>query len=126
MLCHVEVHNPAAIMCKNDQNEQDAKGCRGNGEEIDRNKFPDVIFQECSPVLRRRFLSFRFEGIYDDIYQREYGFWRPVIREVVDKYLDCGNLHSGFARIGCENPECRQETRVEAKEFTSRGRSPQN
>ena len=42
-----------------------------------------------------------FERGYDDTYQREYGFWRPVIRQVIDKYLDCGDLHSGFARVRC-------------------------
>jgi hypothetical protein len=42
-----------------------------------------------------------FEQIDDDVYARDYGFWRPIIREVVDKYLDCGDLHCGFARVRC-------------------------
>ena len=42
-----------------------------------------------------------FERIYDDTYQQEYGFWRPVIRQVIDKYLDCADLHCGFARVRC-------------------------
>jgi hypothetical protein len=45
----------------------------------------------------------RFEQIYDDVYAREYGFWRPVIREVVDKYIDCGDLRCGFARARCSS-----------------------
>jgi len=37
----------------------------------------------------------------------EDGFFRPIVREVVEKYLDCGNPRSGFARIRC--PDCHAE-----------------
>ncbi len=30
-----------------------------------------------------------------------YGYWRPVIAEVVEKYLACGILKHGFARVRC-------------------------
>ena len=43
------------------------------------------------------------ERVYDDKYQKEHGFWRPVIREVIHKYLDCGDLHHGFARVRCSS-----------------------
>jgi hypothetical protein len=33
-----------------------------------------------------------FERVYDDRYQQQYGFWRPVIGEVLRKYLQCGDL----------------------------------
>ncbi|MFQ5720844.1 MAG: transposase, partial [Acidobacteriota bacterium] len=36
-----------------------------------------------------------------------YGFWRPVIAEAVEKFLTCGDLHEGFARIRC--PNCHHE-----------------
>jgi hypothetical protein len=36
-----------------------------------------------------------FERVYDDRYQQQYGFWRPVIGEVLRKYLQCGDLHRG-------------------------------
>jgi hypothetical protein len=49
----------------------------------------------------------RFEQIYDQVYEQEYGFWRPIIREVIDKYINCGDLHSGFARVRC--PACADE-----------------
>ncbi len=42
-----------------------------------------------------------FERVCDDRYQQQYGPWRPVIGEVMRKYLDCGGLHRGFARLGC-------------------------
>ena len=29
--------------------------------------------------------------------------------KVADAFLDCGDIRHGFARIGCENPECRHE-----------------
>jgi hypothetical protein len=37
----------------------------------------------------------------------EGGFFRPIVKEVVERYLDCGNPRSGFARIRC--PDCGEE-----------------
>ena len=37
----------------------------------------------------------------------EGGYFRPIIQEVVGRYLDCGNPRSGFARIRC--PDCHAE-----------------
>jgi hypothetical protein len=34
-------------------------------------------------------------------------FWRPIIGTVVGKFLACGDLQQGFARVGC--PKCREE-----------------
>jgi hypothetical protein len=51
----------------------------------------------------------RFEGLYDERFAKTHGHWRPVVRQVADALLDCGDLRHGFARIGCENPECRHE-----------------
>ena len=33
--------------------------------------------------------------------QERYGFYRPVIRKVVKKFLGCGDLTQGFARVQC-------------------------
>ncbi|TFG92595.1 MAG: transposase [Syntrophobacterales bacterium] len=52
----------------------------------------------------------RFLTEYEDRFEREYGFFRPIVREVVEKYLDCGNPRSGFARIRC--PDCAEERLV--------------
>jgi len=57
------------------------------------------------PVLATHFDSFLTR--YETLFQRRYGYLRPVVREVVERYLDCGNPMCGFARIRC--PECRGE-----------------
>jgi len=44
---------------------------------------------------------------YENRFEREYGYFRPVIQNVVEKYLDCGNPMCGFARIRC--PDCGEE-----------------
>jgi len=37
--------------------------------------------------------------IYESRFEKEYGYFRPIVREVVERYLDCGNPRCGFARI---------------------------
>jgi len=49
----------------------------------------------------------RFLTEYEHRFEKEYGFFRPIIKEVVERYLDCGNPRCGFARIRC--PDCGQE-----------------
>jgi ribosomal protein S27E len=49
----------------------------------------------------------RFLSEYEGRFEREYGFFRPIIKEVVERYLDCGNPRCGFARIRC--PDCQAE-----------------
>lgn len=63
---------------------------------------------QSSPLYR--LLQDHFEelaGAYEERFEHLYGPWRPVVREVVEKYLDCGNLELGFARVRCE--ECGAE-----------------
>ena len=40
-----------------------------------------------------------FVQVYDENYSRQYGFWRPYIKQVIYRYLDCGDLHDGFACV---------------------------
>ena len=49
----------------------------------------------------------RFVAEYEGRFERTYGYYRPIITDVVEKYLDCGNPCCGFARIRC--PRCRAE-----------------
>ena len=41
------------------------------------------------------------EAVWDDRYVHRFGFWRPYVMEVIHRYLDCGDLHCGFARVKC-------------------------
>jgi hypothetical protein len=47
------------------------------------------------------------ERVWDERYERKYGFRRPVVRRVVEQFLDCGDLRCGFARLWC--PTCRKD-----------------
>jgi len=49
----------------------------------------------------------RFLTVYEGRFEKEYGHFRPVVKEVVERYLDCGNPRSGFARI--RGPDCHSE-----------------
>jgi len=44
----------------------------------------------------------QFLAEYESRFEKEYGFLRPIIKDVVERYLDCG-----FARIRC--PDCGEE-----------------
>jgi len=44
-----------------------------------------------------------FLKAYESRFEREYGYLRPIVEKVVDKYLDCGNPKCGFARIKCSD-----------------------
>ena len=44
-----------------------------------------------------------FESVYEERYQYKFGVLRNVVRQVVDKYLGCGDLRRGFARIKCKD-----------------------
>ena len=45
----------------------------------------------------------QLEMFWDERYGRRYGFWRPYVKEVICRYLDCGDLHFGFARVKCKD-----------------------
>jgi ribosomal protein S27E len=44
-----------------------------------------------------------FEQVYEDRFERQYGFYCPYVKQVIYRYLDCGILHHGFARVRCED-----------------------
>ena len=45
--------------------------------------------------------------VYEERFEKPYGFWRPYLQKVIDRYLDCGDLHHGFARVKCR--DCQHE-----------------
>ncbi len=47
------------------------------------------------------------EQIYDERFNKQYGFFRPYVKQVIYRYLDCGILYNGFARVKCG--ECGHE-----------------
>ena len=49
----------------------------------------------------------RFQVMYEELFEREYGPLRPVVGKVVEKYLECGIVENGFARVVCSN--CKAE-----------------
>jgi hypothetical protein len=60
---------------------------------------------ELSPFYKRVSDYFdEFERIYPDRYGMRFGFWRPIIRRAIDKFLKCGDPRHGFARVCC--PKC--------------------
>jgi hypothetical protein len=48
-----------------------------------------------------------FERNYSEKFEKQYGYFRPVISEVVHAYMRCGDLKDGFARVRC--PKCGHE-----------------
>jgi hypothetical protein len=51
-------------------------------------------------VLNRvLFHSFdRVQAEYESHFERKHNYFRPIIKEAVERYLDCGNPKCGFAR----------------------------
>jgi hypothetical protein len=46
-------------------------------------------------------------GVWEDRFERTYGFWRGFVDEVVLSFQACGDLEVGFARAYCD--ECRSD-----------------
>jgi hypothetical protein len=55
MFGHVEVKNTAPVMRQYEEDVKDAEGGRRHREEVDRDQRTDVVVEEGSPRLRRRF-----------------------------------------------------------------------
>jgi len=48
-----------------------------------------------------------FIQVYERQFERPCGFWRPYLKKVVYRYLECGGLHHGSARVKCR--DCHHE-----------------
>lgn len=82
----------------------------------------EAIYQPRKPKLSPLYRSIvshfaEFESVYEDRYQKRYGVLRDVVREIVYKYLGCGDLRKGFARIKCKG--CNHEVLLA---FSCKGR----
>ena len=47
-----------------------------------------------------------FQEAYPYFYERDYGPWSPVLERTVERFLQCGILSHGFARLRCS--DCRE------------------
>jgi hypothetical protein len=45
----------------------------------------------------------QLEMQWQDRYAPRYGFWRSYVTDVIYRYLECGDLHFGFARVRCQD-----------------------
>ncbi|MBI5096611.1 MAG: transposase zinc-binding domain-containing protein [Nitrospirae bacterium] len=45
----------------------------------------------------------RLKNAYPDQYEQRFGYYRPITEKVFFRYLDCGILRYGFARIRCDH-----------------------
>ena len=48
-----------------------------------------------------------FKAIWEDRFQKKFGFWRGFVDTVVARFLDCGVAEGGFARLRCDT--CKAE-----------------
>jgi hypothetical protein len=56
-------------------------------------------------LLERHFAE--FECVYAERFAPAYGHWRPIVAGTVARFLRCGDLHEGFARVKCR--ACKHE-----------------
>ena len=45
----------------------------------------------------------QLQMLWNDRYASRCGFWRPYVTDVIYRYLECGDLHFGFARVRCQD-----------------------
>lgn len=43
------------------------------------------------------------EDLWEERFQKRFGFLKPHLRQIMIKYLECGDLHAGFARARCDD-----------------------
>ena len=42
------------------------------------------------------------KACWEERFEKRYGFWRGFVDDVVARYLDCGTVEAGFARLKCD------------------------
>jgi len=79
------------------------KECPHKTEKVYRPRRP-----ERSPFYSVLFHYFeRFAAEYEFRFEKHFGRWRSIVRSTVEKFIDCGVLKNGFARVRCE--KCKNE-----------------
>ena len=66
---------------------------------------PPPIYRPRQPratPLYQLFEAHYEEALWEQRFEKMYGFWRGFVDTVVNRYLDCGTRESGFARLRCE------------------------
>jgi hypothetical protein len=71
---------------------------------------PTQVYRPRKPQASPLFmlLQSHFESVkgeWEDRFESRYGYWRSFVDETVARYLDCGVLENGFARVFCD--QCR-------------------
>ena len=51
MIGYIEMQNPTTVIAENNEHKKDFERSCWNGEKIERDEFPGVILQKCSPAL---------------------------------------------------------------------------
>ncbi len=51
-----------------------------------------------------------FLHVYDDRFRATYGPMHPRVRDLLEAYVRCGDLHFGFLRLRCCNSDCGDKT----------------
>ena len=48
-------------------------------------------------------------GVWDARFRERFGPLHPRTRSLLERFLRCGDLHFGFLRLRCDNPDCRHK-----------------
>ncbi len=67
-------------------------------------KAQDSAYYQC---VEDNFETLESRSGGNERFSKQYGFFRPYVRQVIYRFLDCGILHNGFARVKCG--ECGHE-----------------
>ena len=63
--------------------------------------------------------------VWDARFRESYGGLPPRVRELLERFLRCGDLHYGFVRLRCLNPDCKEkEEKLVPFSCKSRGLCP--
>jgi len=56
------------------------------------------------------------KAIWEQRFERKYGFWRGFVDTVVARYLDCGTVEARFARLRCDTCDVEQLLTLSCKQ----------